>query len=149
MKHHSTFRQIMISCIIAYQKDDCAANLPISVLCTCSIRMYTLTWLTLIINRSKSVSSTNIFSIFPCCATGITCQGAPVHRIQNTPLINCWVSRHYRHISLYSPVVYGSISRILLPISYQCCSHVISLPLLLGNYFYHILLITPSWPVLT
>ena len=40
MKRHSTFRQIMISYIITYQKDDCAAHLLIFVLCTCSIRMY-------------------------------------------------------------------------------------------------------------
>ena len=50
-------------------------------------------------------------------------QGAPVRKIQNTPLISCWLSRALPPSVLFSPMVYGLIfSHALLLISCRCCS---------------------------
>ena len=101
----------------------------------------TLTWLASIISHSKFVSSTRasrIFSQIPLSrhrqnqrctffqfpyASGKSRQGAPVRRIQNTPLINCRVSRAFPPRVPCSPMVYGLIfSHVLSLISCRCCS---------------------------
>ena len=124
----------------------------------------TLTWLASIISHSKSVSSTNasrIFSHIPLSrhrqnrrctffqfpySGGKSRQGAPVRRIQNTPLMNCRVSRALPPRVPFSPIVYGLIfSQALSLISCRCCSlSIFFAPFLFGAYFITSLLTTPS-----
>ena len=124
----------------------------------------TLTWLASIISHSKSVSSTSasrIFSQIPLSrhrqnrrctffqfpyVSGKSRQGAPVRKIQNTPLINCRVSRALPPRVPFSPIVYGLIfSQALSLISCRCCSLAIFLPpASFGDYYNTPLLTTPS-----
>ena len=60
--------------------------------------------------------------------SGKSRQGAPVRKIQNTPLINCRVSRALPSPVPFSLIVYGLIfSHALSPISCRCCSLAIFL----------------------
>ena len=100
-----------------------------------------MTWLASIISHSKSVSFTRasrIFSHIPLsrhrqnrrCTffqfpyiSGKSRHGAPVRRIQNTPLINCRVSRAFPPRVPFSPIVYGRIfSHAPSLISCRSCS---------------------------
>ena len=124
----------------------------------------TLTWLASIISHSKSVSSTSasrIFSQIPLSrhrqnrrctffqfpyVSGKSRQGAPVRKIQNTPLINCRVSRALPPRVPFSPIVFALIfSHALSLISCRCCSLAIFLPpASFGDYYNTPLLTTPS-----
>ena len=124
----------------------------------------TLIWLASIISHSKSVSSTSasrIFSQIPLSrhrqnrrctffqfpyVSGKFRQGAPVRRIQNTPLINCLVSRAFPPRVPFSPMVYGLIfSHALSRILSRCCSIAFFLPsFTFEDHYITLLLTTPS-----
>ena len=72
--------------------------------------------------------------------------GPPVRKVQNTPLINCRVSRALPPRVPFSPIVYGLIfSHALSPISCRCCSPAIFLPSrYFGDYYTSFLLTTLS-----
>ena len=128
-----------------------------------------MTWLAPVISHSKPVSSTSasrIFSRIPLSrhrqnrrctffqfpyVSGKSRQGAPVRKIQNTPLINCRVSRALPPRVPFSPIVYGLIfSHALPPISCRCCSPAIFLPSrYFGDYFTTFLLTTLSSAFIT
>ena len=78
--------------------------------------------------------------------SGKSRQGAPVRRIQNTPLINCRVSRAFPPRVPFSPMVYGlSFSHALSLISCRCCSPAIFLPSsAFEDYYITLLLATRS-----
>lgn len=77
--------------------------------------------------------------------SGKSRQGAPVRKIQNTPLINCRVSRALPPRVPFSPMVYGLIfSHALSLISCRCCSFPIFLPsFCFEDYYITLLLTTP------
>ena len=78
--------------------------------------------------------------------SGKSRQGAPVRSIQNTPLINCRVSRALPPRVPFSPMVCGLIfSHALSLMSCRCCSAVIFLPpFFFEDYYITFLLTTPS-----
>ncbi len=128
-----------------------------------------MTWLASIISHSKSVSSTNVSRIlsqiplsrhrqnrrctffrFPY-VSGKSRQGAPVRRIQNTPLINRRVSRALPPRVPFSPMVYGLIlSHALSLMSCRRCSPAIFLSSLPSSgLLYHTFIDDTIQPVAT